>query len=124
LPYTSSLPTEAIPSFNLIFNSEIHSDVTLIIDDKQIKAHRVILAMRNEAMFSCMYKEATQKTVTLKDFEYEIIFTFIKFLYTDECEITENNAVSLLVCCNHYCDKVLQNRCERFLLTGISISSV
>jgi len=82
--------------------------------------------MRNEvfrAMFSHNFREATKGTATLKEFDYDIIFNFIKFLYTDECDITENNAVSLLACCHHYREKVLQNRCESFIATGITISN-
>jgi len=83
--------------------------------------------MRNEifkVMFSKSFIEANQKTVTLHDFEYDIIFNFINFLYTDECEITQNNVVALLACCHHYRESVLQSRCENFISSSITIDNV
>lgn len=75
--------------------------------------------MRNE-IFRTMFtnfKESTQQIITLTEFKYAIsiilnnisydtMFNFIKFLYTDECEITGDNVVSLFECCNHYGEKV------------------
>jgi len=129
LPYISvAHAIDENPTFELIFNTTVYSDISIIVEDKKILAHKVILSLRNpvfKAMFGINYKESTQREITLKEFQYDIIFNFIKFIYTDKCDnITEDNVIQLFQCCHQYQEKVLLNRCEIFIANGLTIENV
>jgi len=109
-------------SFQLIFNANTYSDITLIVEGKQIYAHKVILALRNDkfrAMFDSNFKESTQKELLIENFSYNITLLFIKYLYTDTVGITIENVFELLECANYYNCTQLLRKCEIFIISTV-----
>ena len=99
LPHTK---TKKIPplSSDLLkaMNNEEFSDITLIIGDKKIYAHRVVLASRSkffEAMFSHEYKEA-QGEITLQDISYELFIVLLEYIYSDQIAINLKQIFDIL----------------------------
>jgi len=114
-------------SFETFFNSKVYSDITIIVEGKEIFAHKIILCMRNvlfNTMLHSNFKESTQEKVHLTEFSYDTIFTFINYLYSDKCTITGDNVTQLLHCCKFYQEHVLLNKCELFISEGLTVENV
>jgi len=75
-------------------------------------------------MLKVHFKEATQNEIHLHDIQYDIALCFTKYLYTDDCEITEKNVFQLFQCCHQYQDKVLLRRCVVYIEQGITRENV
>lgn len=62
------------------------SDISLVVQDRTIRAHRVILASRCKffrAMFSSGMLETKQREVVLRDCSYDAFYALVLYLYTD-----------------------------------------
>lgn len=74
-------------------------DVVLIVDEQEIRAHRVILAA-NSAYFYSMFTtdmcESVQERISLKGIDYEALDLIVNFCYTSTITITEKNVQNLL----------------------------
>ena len=83
---------------NLYLKKEL-CDVALIVDEQEIKAHRVVLAA-NSAYFHSMFTtdmcESVQERISLKGIEYEAVELLVNFCYTSTIKITERNVQNLL----------------------------
>uniref|UniRef100_A0A914PG28 BTB domain-containing protein n=1 Tax=Panagrolaimus davidi TaxID=227884 RepID=A0A914PG28_9BILA len=84
-----------------LFESKEDSDVTFIIDRKELHAHQLILINRS-SVFKAMIKgpmapanqihEISDPKVTFNDFN-----NFLKFLYTDKCDIRNYEHAEVLL---------------------------
>lgn len=83
---------------NLYIKREL-CDVVLIVDEQEIRAHRVILAA-NSAYFYSMFTtdmcESVQERISLKGIDYEALDLIVNFCYTSTITITEKNVQNLL----------------------------
>lgn len=71
-------------------------DVTLVVDNQKINAHKNVLASRCDyfdRMFASHFKERYQDKIEINvhDVSFEILSTLVEFFYTSEIYITENN---------------------------------
>lgn len=44
----------------------------------------------------------SEPIITIKEYSYETVLSLIKYLYTDECEINLENAITLLKAADQY----------------------
>ena len=78
-------------------------DVTLGADEREIQAHKVILAAGSpyfNAMFSNNHRESFANRVDLSGIDGHTLSLLITFIYSSSLEITEKNAQSLLAGAN------------------------
>jgi hypothetical protein len=67
------------------------SDVAFILEgQKEIPAHKLLLARCPyfAAMFSMEMKEKTMDKIRIENVSYHIFLLVLRYLYTDDCEIT------------------------------------
>ena len=72
-----------------LWNDQDFADVTLITsDNKQIRAHRVILSF-GSTFFKNIYHNNIHKNsvIYLKDIDYKYINFIIRYIYTGQCEV-------------------------------------
>lgn len=84
-PPTKINPPMLSMEFGACLDDATYSDISLLIQDRVIHAHRVVLATRSKffrAMFASGMIEATQKEVVIRD-SYEAFYALLLFLYTD-----------------------------------------
>lgn len=73
--------------------NDIYCDVRLVVDSKEISAHKILLAAVSpyfRAMFS-NFAEARQDKINIGGVDYEALQLLIEFLYTACIEITTYN---------------------------------
>ncbi|XP_060571404.1 BTB/POZ domain-containing protein 6-B-like [Ruditapes philippinarum] len=104
-------------------------DVTFLVGsgkEEKIMAHRFILASRSPVFFTmfCGSLPETNKTVDVPDIEPAIFRDLLRFIYTEDCSINENNVMALLYCSKKYGLERLREACQKFLNTNLSSDNV
>ncbi|XP_013781299.2 kelch-like protein 17 [Limulus polyphemus] len=101
-------------------------DVTLIVDDRSIVAHKVVLSACSayfHAMFNNEMAEKHQAAVTLHDIDGGALSLLIEFAYTGEVLITEDNVQALLPAASLLQVASVREACCRFLFRQLHPSN-
>mmetsp|Transcript_19665 Transcript_19665/g.25484 ORF Transcript_19665/g.25484 Transcript_19665/m.25484 type:complete len:699 (-) Transcript_19665:135-2231(-) len=116
----------------LINNPEL-SDVTFIVEGKQVYANRAILAVRSEyflVMLNNGMRESMDKDapIELEDVSYDIFMKVLEYLYTDDVLNTKcptlAEALSLLVLSERFMLDRLKSLCEEIIRRDMVIENV
>ncbi|KAJ8302553.1 hypothetical protein KUTeg_018949 [Tegillarca granosa] len=108
---------------DVMLNTGQHADVTIVVEDKSFKCHKVILSSMSpyfEAMFSHDMKETRDGIVTLHDIDAVTFSDLVTFIYTGKEVVCEENAEKIFRAASLLQIPCLQERCEDFLLTQVS----
>lgn len=102
---------------SLILNGRL-SDVTFVVEGRQIAAHRFILAARSSIFESMFYGSLTSNvtTVTVTDCNYDVFLNMLIYIYTDAVDIHKNNVVPVMMIAHKYDLSFLEAQCEDFIL--------
>lgn len=93
-------------------------DVTLVIENQKISAHRLILAANSSYFFSMFTSglcESNQETVALKEVDFEAVDGLVEYCYTSTIEITEKNVQNILSVANLFQFTTIVETCCGFL---------
>lgn len=99
-----------------------HSDLTLVVKNREMKVHKSVLAARSpvfKLMLSTEMKEKLESRITLPDVSVEAANSFVKFLYTAEVTATECSRDLLSLAALYQIDD-LKRPCERMLITQLN----
>jgi len=104
-------------------------NVTFIIENKPIKAHKSVLKARSEffnAMFASGMRESQNLEIPLPDATYDAFKAFLEYLYTGTCSIPDVHlAEDIFICANQFAAFKLKDYCERELIKAVTnISNV
>ena len=103
------------------------SDFCLIVGEKELKVHKIILGARSpyfKAMFSSENEENRKNLVEITDFELEVIEALLKFLYTGKIpEMNEEFVRDLLRATDYFQVEQLKSKCEDFLIGKLSVAN-
>lgn len=131
------------PQMERFFLYKVFTDVTLLTNNKEIKAHKLVLAgTYNKSLFSAhsyivsyillpeqsatfneIFQNDSKNIFVIKEFEYEIMLDLIKFLYTDRVESLKKNAKKLLHVAERYAVDRLRRLSERSLYENLTIEN-
>ncbi|KAL8608123.1 hypothetical protein ACOMHN_016578 [Nucella lapillus] len=119
LGYTSEKhPRHTLEAINVLRKHRELCDVVLIVGQKKIFAHRVILSACSpyfHAMFTGELAESRQTEVTIRDIDETAMELLIDFCYTSNITVEESNVQTLLpaACLLHLAE--IQEICCEFL---------
>lgn len=104
------------------------ADVHLVCDDRRLPAHKFILSARSD-VFAAMFShkrttECQRNEVIITDTEPDILEAMLRFIYTDHCPLTRENAGGLLTAADKYNLPRLKGQCEEFLCHNIDANNV
>ncbi|CAB4032379.1 BTB POZ domain-containing 6-like [Paramuricea clavata] len=89
-----------------MFNNPFMSDIAFSCEgsDKKFFAHKYVLATSSAVFYAMFYGELAEKNsvVHLSDTDEESLEEFLRFLYTDECNLTTDNALFVLYLAKKY----------------------
>lgn len=110
---------------SLILNSRL-SDVTFVVQGKEIAAHRFLLAARSsvfEAMFYGSLKSDT-KIITITDCSFDVFQTTLMYVYTNEVNINKFNVVGVMITAHKYDLSFLEAKCENFISGCVNLEEM
>ncbi len=108
---------------DLIIRSPFNLDNTMIL--KESKAHQLILSIRSEVFEKMLSQQdqALHKTIDILDFDSCTVSSFLKYIYTDQVEITDGSIVELFKMADKYSVHRLREVCESRLVRQVSINT-
>jgi len=110
----------------LFFSNQMGADISFIVEGKEFRAHKTILSARSPvfaAMLSSEMRETYLNRVDIEDVTPDIFEALLRFIYTDQVDLTKSDAKELLVAANRYLLLLLKYRCEEFLSDGVTIEN-
>ena len=112
-----------------MLESENFADVTFVVGDTKVKAHKCILASRSnffENMFSVGMREAQESVISVQDISLPTFRKLLEFIYSDQLVKIENadQAIDVLVAANKYGLDRLKRLCEKYLVSLIELDNV
>jgi leucine-zipper-like transcriptional regulator 1 len=118
-------PSTIISDLRGLVNNETFSDVTFIVEGRQVFAHKLILMRCSyfEALFLGHMREAQMKTIEIDEVRYETFVSVLEYLYTDQLVFGFHNAMELFEAADRYCIHRLKSMCEKRMLECITVDN-
>ena len=111
-----------------MFNNPFMSDITFSCDgsDKKFFAHKYVLSTSSAVFYAMFYGKLAEKNslVHLSDTSEEVLEEFLRYLYTDECDLTADNAMFVLYLAKKYIVPALAQKCIGFVEINIEVENV
>ncbi|XP_013786072.1 kelch-like protein 5 [Limulus polyphemus] len=89
----------SLGKMKVFFSQNMLTDVTLVVGDRRIPAHRLVLSSASDyfaAMFTNNLREAVEQEVVLHNVDPDALSCLIEYCYTGTIELHENTAEVLL----------------------------
>ncbi|CAB4023699.1 BTB POZ domain-containing 6-like [Paramuricea clavata] len=111
-----------------MFNNPFMSDIAFSCEDsdKKFFAHKYVLATSSVVFYAMFYGELAEKNpvVHLSDTDEESLEQFLRFLYTDECNLTTDNAAFVFYLAKKYFVPSLVHKCLEYFDANFSTENV
>ena len=111
-----------------MFNNELMSDVSFTCGESSriFHAHKYVLATSSAVFFAMFHGDLAQKesTIRISDTDEKSFEEFLRFLYTDECKITAENAIGVMYLAKKYLIPSLAEKCSKVLEENIKPDNV
>lgn len=109
-----------------MLTDEKFTDVTVMVGEKQIKAHKAMLAIHSpvfDAMLSSDMQESRQNVINIVDFDYEVVQEMLTYIYSDTAPNMHKLADRLLIAADKYELDKLKALSERTLCEKVSVDT-
>ena len=111
-----------------MFDNDLMSDVSFACGESSrlFHAHKYVLATSSSVFYAMFYGDLAQKesTIHIKDTDEESFKEFLRFLYTDDCKITAENATEVMYLAKKYLIWPLTEKCCKVLEASIKPDNV
>ena len=111
-----------------MFDNELMSDVSFTCGESSriFHAHKYVLATSSAVFYAMFYGDMAHKEsiISLTDAEDESFEEFLRFLYTDDCEITPENVIRVMYLAKKYFILTLAEKCSQVLQASIKPENV
>uniref|UniRef100_A0A914YHF0 BTB domain-containing protein n=1 Tax=Panagrolaimus superbus TaxID=310955 RepID=A0A914YHF0_9BILA len=97
-----------------LYDSDKYKDLTFIVAKKEIHANELLVKIRSSVLKEKIEdpkREVPNGKIMLDDQNFEDFKKFLKFLYTNDCEITQQNLTGLFLLGKKYNVPFLCNKC-------------
>ncbi|XP_045209138.2 BTB/POZ domain-containing protein 6-like [Mercenaria mercenaria] len=111
-----------------MLDNGLGSDITFFVGNKgeRVLAHKFMLTSRSQVFYAMFYGQLaeTGQGVIIPDIEAEVMKTFLRFLYTEEVDITPDTVMALMYTAKKYAVQILVDKCRDYLETEINNDNV
>uniref|UniRef100_A0A672G8K6 Kelch-like family member 17 n=1 Tax=Salarias fasciatus TaxID=181472 RepID=A0A672G8K6_SALFA len=117
---------DSFVSMNRMRQRGLLCDIVLHVSNKEIKAHKVVLASCSpyfHAMFTNEMSESRQTHVTLHDIDPQALEQLVQYAYTAEIVVGEGNVQTLLPAASLLQLNGVRDACCKFLLSQLDPSN-
>jgi RCC1 and BTB domain-containing protein len=97
-----------------LVDDDEYSDVTFLVDDQPIHAHRAILARRCDhfaAMFRSGMRESVEREIRIPNIPRPVFLLLMEYIYTDSVKIDLEHSVDLYIAADLYQLERLREMC-------------
>ena len=107
-----------------MWKSKTLADVTFRCQNREIKAHSLIVASGSPvlaAMFKNDFKEKQEGIAVIKDIEADVFEKLLYFIYTGEVDFQFKEIHALMVAADMYNVATLKEECEQYLSRNVTL---
>ncbi len=97
-----------------LYNDKTFCDVTFLVEGRQIKAHKCILANESDyfnRMFTSLFREATNSTIPMPDISYDVFSMVVEYIYTKRIDLNPQNFIDIVNVSEMFFLDDLRKRC-------------
>jgi len=105
-----------------IFVEKSFSDITLIVQEEKIPAHRVFLTKCQ--YFQNLFADDTVKEIPISDVSVENFKAILEFIYCDEITFNEESAFELIGLADRFYLPKLKEACENYISLKLRVENV
>ncbi|XP_078492828.1 RCC1 and BTB domain-containing protein 1-like [Ciona intestinalis] len=119
---TSEVEPSVQQSVSRAFNDETSADLKILVEGKHILVHKSILKIRCEyfkRMFQSHWDENNQDVIEITGYNYPVVYSFLRWLYTDQVELPTEDIIGLLDLATSYCENGLKRQCQKLIKESI-----
>lgn len=124
---TAILPSSLALDLKSLVNDSTFSDVTFLVENREIHAHRAILSARCDhfrAMFTSGMKETNEKVVEIPAVRYDVFYEVLNYIYTDKVDkLTAEMAIDVYIAADLYTLDLLKDKCEAAVQSQINFEN-
>lgn len=106
-----------------LVNDDEFSDVTFIIENQQVFAHRAILAARCEpfaAMLRSGMRESVEGVIPIPNVRRDVFLLLLEYIYCDTVKVPVEKAIELYICADLYDMERLREICCNVVKRNLS----
>lgn len=95
-------------------NDDEFSDVTFVLENESVHAHRAMLAHRCEhfaAMFRSGMRESVERCITIPNMSKHVFLLMLEYIYTDSVKVKVESAIDLYIAADLYHLERLRDMC-------------
>ena len=111
-----------------MFNNTLMSDImfTCTESNKKFYAHKYVLATNSPVFFTTFYGHSAEENsvIHLRDTDEDSLKEFLRFLYTDQCALTPDNAARVMYLAKQFIVPSLTEKCVEVLQNSINPENV
>lgn len=110
-------PRSVFKQLNILREKSELCDVILTVDDKEIKAHKVVMAANSpyfEDMFVGEFAEPDGVPIVIEEVDEDSLLALVQFAYTSRIKLTQNNVYRLFEAADVLQFHGVKNACFRF----------
>lgn len=113
-------------AFKLLLNNEFLSDIRFMFPDKKVLyAHSFVLCLRSPEYYKSFKSTiGVTKLIPVNDVPYEAYYEFLKYLYTEECQIDDTNTAEIMQLSKTYEVNNLRTKCTDLTIKSVGTSNV
>ncbi|XP_053598989.1 uncharacterized protein LOC103572068 [Microplitis demolitor] len=130
LGFINEKPEIMMPtSFEQFLKADVFSDITLIVGNQELPAHRVILSTHSPYFHEILTsgtKEAIENRIAIENFSLDVITEMLEFFYTGKTKASNDADVALkmIEVAEMYQISKLKEICESTLIKNMTIKNV
>lgn len=104
-----------------LFEKELYSDLTIILDGQHLRAHRFVLAARSDHWSVPALGDVDE--LDLSDLPHHVAYALLKWTYTDRINEPADEAflLALMKAASRYKLNSLIERCENMLMSSVTV---
>ena len=117
-----------------MFNNHLMSDLKFVVrlpndkseSKKVIPAHKFVMSISSPVFYAMFYGEMaeTRDSIELPDCEYESLLEFLRFIYSDEVNLSGSNVMQVMYLAKKYMVSSLADKCTHYLQDNLDPSNV
>jgi RCC1 and BTB domain-containing protein len=97
-----------------LVNDDEFSDITFVIENQNVYAHKAILAARCElfaAMLRSGMRESVEGVIPIPNIRRSVFLLLLEFIYCDSVKVPVDHAIELYICADQYNVERLRDIC-------------
>lgn len=125
-PIDCSIPASSLlDDLKDMLGNKNMSDITFLVEGVEIYAHKILCSRCPvlKAMLNSEMVEGRSSSIVIHDVRYTIFLSLMEYLYTDDTQITLENAMELFQIADRFGVERLKRICENLMLSSLNIEN-